>query len=79
MSDLKSFVARIEKLAEEKDTYTQDIKDVYAEAKGSGFDTKIMRTVIRRRKMDRAEKKNLDDLVSAYENELSGVNGNNNA
>lgn len=49
---LRSFVERIERLEEEKQTIVDDIKDVYAEAKGNGFSTKSLRVVIRRRKMD---------------------------
>src|SRR6202034_3689540 len=49
---LKSFIERIERLEEEKKTLANDIKEVYAEAKGTGFDTKIIRQLIRLRKMD---------------------------
>ena len=49
---LRSFIERIERLEEEKRTLSADIKDVYAEAKGSGFDIAIMRQIIRIRRMD---------------------------
>ena len=49
---LRSFVERIERLEEEKKAIADDIRDVYAEAKGNGFDTKVMRQVIRLRKKD---------------------------
>ncbi|MFZ3238081.1 MAG: DUF2312 domain-containing protein, partial [Stellaceae bacterium] len=52
---LKSFIERIERLEEEKRTLAEDIKEVYAEAKGTGFDTKIMRQLIRIRKRDQDE------------------------
>ena len=53
---LKAFVERIERLEEEKKAISDDIRDVYAEAKGNGFDTKIMRKVISIRKMEDAER-----------------------
>lgn len=62
---LKSFLERIERLEEEKKATSGDIKEVYAEAKSSGFDTKIMRLIIRLRKMeahDREEQEQLTDL-----------------
>lgn len=52
---LRSFIERIERLEEERAAAVADIKEVYAEAKGTGFDTKVMREVIRIRKMDNAE------------------------
>jgi len=62
---LKSFIERIERLEEEKAALAGDIREVYAEAKGTGFDTKIMRQVVRLRKMephDRSEQEQLLDL-----------------
>ncbi|ODT12463.1 MAG: hypothetical protein ABS57_21955 [Mesorhizobium sp. SCN 65-12] len=53
---LRAFIERIEPLEEEKKTISDDIKDVYAEAKGTGFDTKTIRTIIRLRKKDQAER-----------------------
>lgn len=52
---LKSFIDRIERLETEKSALGADIKEVYSEAKGSGFDTKIMRKVIAMRKLDKAD------------------------
>src|SRR6187399_2885276 len=52
---LKSFINRIERLEEERAALSADIKEVYSEAKGTGFDTKIMRQVIRMRKLDKAD------------------------
>ena len=49
---LRAFIERIERLEEEKQTIADDIKDVFAEAKGTGFDTKALRTIIRLRKKD---------------------------
>ncbi|NWH09074.1 MAG: DUF2312 domain-containing protein [Alphaproteobacteria bacterium] len=62
---LKSFIERIERLEEEKSAIAGDLKEVYAEAKSNGFDTKIMRKVIRIRKQepnDRAEEDAMMDL-----------------
>ena len=52
---LRAFIERIERLEEEKKTISDDIKDVYAEAKANGYDTKVMRQVVRIRKQDKAE------------------------
>ena len=53
---LRAFVERIERLEEEKKTINDDIKDIFAEAKGNGFDTKIMKRVIALRKKDDHER-----------------------
>jgi len=63
---LKSFVERIERLEEEKKALSGDIKEVYSEAKSGGFDTKIMRQVVRIRKMDKAEREEQEALVQVY-------------
>lgn len=66
-SRLKSFIERVERLSEEKAGISADIKDVYAEAKGTGFDVKVMRQIVRLRKMeatDRAEQQELLDLYA---------------
>jgi uncharacterized protein (UPF0335 family) len=63
---LKSFVERIERLEEEKKGIADDIRDVFAEAKGQGFDTKIMRQVIRLRKKDSAERQEEEALLDLY-------------
>ena len=63
---LKSFVERIERLEEEKKGIADDIRDVFAEAKGQGFDTKIMRQVIRLRKKDVAERQEEEALLDLY-------------
>lgn len=64
---LKSFVERIERLEDEKRNIAEDIKEIYAEAKGAGFDTKIMRMVVRRRRMDEDDRENQDALLELYE------------
>ncbi|MGB0670814.1 MAG: DUF2312 domain-containing protein [Rhodospirillales bacterium] len=65
---LRSFIERIERLEEEKAALAQDIKEVYAEAKSTGFDTKIMRQVIRLRKMDPNERQEQEHLLDIYWN-----------
>jgi uncharacterized protein (UPF0335 family) len=63
---LKSLVERIERLEEEKGALTADIKEVYAEAKGHGFDTKIMRQVVRMRKIDKADRQEMEAVLDLY-------------
>jgi|SRR6266571_2509993 len=63
---LKAFVERIERLEEEKKTIADDIRDVYAEAKGNGFDTKALRTVVRMRKQDVEERKEHEAILETY-------------
>lgn len=63
---LRAFVERIERLEEEKKTIADDIKDVFAEAKGSGFDTKAIRTIIKLRKQDQAERQEQETVLDLY-------------
>ena len=63
---LKSIVERIERLEEEKKTIAGDIKEVYAEAKGNGFDTKVMRKIISLRKKDHAERQEEEAILELY-------------
>lgn len=70
---LKSIVERIERLEEEKQTISEDIKEVYAEAKGNGFDTKILRTVVRLRKQDTAERMEQEAILDLYLHALGMV------
>ena len=63
---LQSFINRIERLEEEKAALGADIKEVYSEAKGTGFDTKIMRQVIRMRKLDKAEFQEQEAILDLY-------------
>ncbi len=67
---LKSFVERIERLEAEKAELTADIREVFSEAKGSGFDTKIMRQLIRLRKMDTADRREQEELLDLYRKAL---------
>ena len=63
---LRSFIERIERLEEEKPVLMADIKEVYAEAKGTGFDPKTMRKVIRLRKMDDSDRQEEEFLLDTY-------------
>jgi uncharacterized protein (UPF0335 family) len=63
---LKAFVERIERLEEEKKTISDDIRDVYAEAKGNGFDVKVLRTIVRMRKQDANERAEQETILETY-------------
>lgn len=63
---LRAFVERIERLEEEKKTINDDIKDIFAEAKGNGFDTKIMKRVIALRKKDDHERMEEEAILDSY-------------
>jgi uncharacterized protein (UPF0335 family) len=63
---LKAFVERIERLEEEKKAIADDIRDVYAEAKGNGYDVKAMRQVVRVRKQDKDERAEYEAVLETY-------------
>jgi len=63
---LRSFIERIERLEEEKAALGADIREVYSEAKGQGFDSKIMRQVVRIRKMETADRQEQEALLEVY-------------
>ncbi len=63
---LRAFVERIERLEEEKKAISDDIRDVYAEAKGNGFDAKVLRQVVRIRKQDRNERMEQEAILDLY-------------
>ena len=67
---LRLFIERIERLEEEKKGIADDVKDVYAEAKGSGFDAKTMRTIVRLRKMEKDARDEMDALLEMYRTAL---------
>ncbi len=67
---LRSLIERIEKLEEEKAAISSDIRDVYAEAKSAGFDVKVMRVVIKLRKMNAADRDELETLTDTYRRAL---------
>jgi uncharacterized protein (UPF0335 family) len=63
---LKSIIERIERLEEEKKATSDDIREVYAEAKGNGFDAKALRTIVKMRKMDVDERREQQDVLDTY-------------
>jgi uncharacterized protein (UPF0335 family) len=63
---LRAFVERIERMEEEKRAIADDIKEIYAEAKGNGFDTKVLRQVIKIRKQDRSERLEQEAILELY-------------
>jgi uncharacterized protein (UPF0335 family) len=70
---LKSFIERIERLEEEKSALAGDIREVYSEAKGAGFDTKVMRQIVRLRRMDDADRQEQQAILDTYKRAL-GLN-----
>ena len=70
---LRSFIERIEKLEEEKRTIADDIKDVYGEAKGTGFDVKIMRKIISLRRQDKSKRQEEEEILDLYLSALGMV------
>ena len=70
---LKAFVERIERLEEEKKTISDDIRDVYAESKAVGYDTKALRTIVRLRKQDVDERKEQETILETYMHALGMI------
>lgn len=73
VGQLRSFIERIERLEEEKKTISDDIKDVYAELKGTGFDNKAVRSIIRLRKKEDHERQEEEAMIQLYKDAL-GMN-----
>jgi uncharacterized protein (UPF0335 family) len=71
---LKAFVERVERLEEEKKALADDIRDVYAEAKATGFDVKALRTIVRLRKQDVNERKEYEAVLETYLHALGMLN-----
>ena len=71
---LKAFVERVERLEEEKKAIADDIRDVYAEAKGSGFDVTALRTIVRLRKLDADERREQETILETYMHALGMLN-----
>jgi uncharacterized protein (UPF0335 family) len=67
---LRLFIERIERLEEEKKGIADDVKDVYAEAKSNGYDTKTMRSIVRLRRMEKHARDEMDALLETYRNAL---------
>lgn len=70
---LRAFIERIERLEEEKKTISDDIKDVYAECKGTGFEVKAVRQIVRLRKQDQAERQEAEAILDLYKAALGMV------
>lgn len=66
VDQLKSIINRVEKLEEEKSGISADIRDVFAEAKGNGFDVKAIRSILKRRKMDAQELEEQETILDTY-------------
>ncbi|MCP4394988.1 MAG: DUF2312 domain-containing protein [Alphaproteobacteria bacterium] len=71
VDQLVSFINRVENLEEEKANLMNDIKEVYAEAKSSGFDVKIMKQIIRLRKMEDGDRQEIEFLLDTYKRALN--------
>ena len=71
---LKAVIERIERLEEEKKATSEDIREVYAEAKGNGFDPKALRTIVRLRKQDVDERKEEEAVLETYMHALGMLN-----
>ena len=67
---LKSYIERIEKLEEEKQNLQADIREIYSEAKANGFDTKVMRQLIRLRAQDPNDRSEQEELLDTYKNAI---------
>lgn len=67
---LTSLIERVERLEEEKKAISDDIKDVYAEAKAVGYDTKIMKQIVKLRKMDASERDEMEFMLDVYKKAL---------
>ncbi|MAW55010.1 MAG: hypothetical protein CMM69_06125 [Rhodospirillaceae bacterium] len=67
---LRSLIERIERLEEEKETISVDVREVYAEAKATGFDPKVMRQIVRLRKMESDDRKEQEALLEIYKEAL---------
>jgi uncharacterized protein (UPF0335 family) len=63
---LRLFIERIERLEEEKKGIADDIREVYSEAKGQGYDSKIMRAIVRLRRMEKNDRDEMDALMETY-------------
>jgi uncharacterized protein (UPF0335 family) len=63
---IRAFVERIERMEEEKKAIADDIKEIYAEVRGNGFDTKVLRQIVRIRKQDHAERMEFEALLDLY-------------
>jgi uncharacterized protein (UPF0335 family) len=70
---LKSIIERIERLEEEKKAISDDIRDVYAESKGNGYDVKVLRMIVRMRKQDANERQEQETILETYMHALGMI------
>lgn len=70
---LQQFMARVERLEEDKKNILEDIKEVYAEAKAQGFDVKVLKQIVRMRKIDRAKLEEHEELIDLYKHALGMI------
>ncbi|GGD30395.1 DUF2312 domain-containing protein [Aureimonas glaciei] len=71
--ELRAFIERIERLEEEKKTISDDVKDVYGEAKSRGYDVKVLRKIVSIRKQDQNERQEMDAILELYMQALGMV------
>lgn len=71
VDQLRLFIERVERLEEEKRGISDDIRDVYSEAKSNGFDVKIMRQIVRLRKMEAHDRQEMDAILDTYRQALN--------
>jgi len=74
-AQLRAIIERIERLEEEKKTISDDIRDIYAEAKGNGFDVKALRAIVRLRKQDANEREEQETILETYMQALGMLGG----
>lgn len=70
---LKAIIERIERMEEEKKTISDDIRDIYAEAKGNGYDVKALRTIVRMRKQDADDRREQETILETYMHALGMI------
>ena len=67
---LRTIIERIERLEDEKKALSDDIREIYSEAKGAGFDIKIIRHIVRLRKMDASDRSEMEQVLDVYKRAL---------
>ena len=67
---LRTIIERIERLEEEKKALSEDIREIYSEAKGAGFDVKVIRQLVRLRKMDATDRSEMEQVLDVYKRVL---------
>jgi uncharacterized protein (UPF0335 family) len=69
-AQLKSIIERVERLEQERKALAEDIREIYAEAKGNGFEPKVIRAIVRLRKMSAADRNEQEDLLETYKSAI---------